>query len=106
MNEQMLNPTGHHILVEVDRAKEKTTGGLYIPESAKERRKQEGTTGTLVAVGPQAWLAFADGKPWASVGDRVLCVKHAGVALESNPDLRLMNDEDVLAVVTRIDVEV
>ena len=106
MNEQILAPTGHHILVEVEQPKEKTTGGLYLPEMAKEKRMAEGRVGTLIAVGPQAWKAFADGEPWAKVGDRVLCIQHAGVALEASPNLRLMNDEDVLAVVTRMDAEV
>lgn len=101
MSETHLNPTGHHIVVEVEKAKEKTSGGIYIPEQAKDRRQNEGQIGVLIAIGPQAWKAFADGEAWAKVGDRVLCIKHAGIALESNPNIRLMNDEDVLAVISK-----
>lgn len=94
-----LNPTGHHIVVKVDEPKDRTAGGLYVPIQAQEKRLNEGQSGTLIAIGKQAWKAFADGEPWAKVGDRVLCVKHAGVAMEANSSIRLMNDEDVLAVI-------
>ena len=66
----------------------------------------EGEVGHIMAIGPQAWKAFSDGTPWAAVGDRVLCIKHAGHALPWNPMCRLMNDEDVLAVLNPLNMEV
>jgi chaperonin GroES len=100
MSEQIsLHPTGHHVVVKVEEASEKTSGGLYVPIQAREKRMNEGNIGILIAAGPQAWEAFADGEPWAKVGDRVLCIKHAGVALDKTPNIRLMNDEDILAVI-------
>jgi len=98
MDDAILVPTGHHIIVEVEKPDERTASGLYVPIASRDRKMNEGQVSKIIAVGPQAWNAFADGLPWAKVGDRVLCIKHAGVALESNPMLRIMNDEDVLAV--------
>lgn len=103
--ETSLHPTGHHVVVKVEEASEKTAGGLYVPAQVREKRMNEGNVGTLISVGPQAWKAFADGSPWAKVGDRVLCIKHAGVALDKTPNIRLMNDEDILAVISTDDVE-
>lgn len=101
-----LNPTGHHVVVKVEEASEKTAGGIIVPIQAREKRMNEGNVGTLIAVGPQAWKAFADGEPWAKVGDRVLCIKYAGVALDKAPNIRLMNDEDILAVIDSPEMEV
>ena len=101
MDDAILNPTGHHIVVEIEKAQEKTAGGIIIPEMKRERQMNEGEISRLLAVGSQAWKAFSDGTPWAKVGDRLLCIKHAGHALPWNPMLRIMNDEDVLAVLGR-----
>lgn len=99
MDDAILIPTGHHILVEVEIPDEKTKSGrLFLPISMRDRKMNEGLITKIVAVGPQAWKAFSDGTPWAKVGDRVLCIKHAGVALETDSRLRIMNDEDVLMV--------
>lgn len=105
MDESMsLVPTGHHVVVKVEEASERTSGGIYVPQQVREKRMNEGHIGTLIAIGPQAWKAFADGSPWAKVGDRVLCVKYAGLTLESMPNIRLMNDEDILAIVPEAEV--
>ena len=99
MNESIsLIPAGHRILVEVEKPDEKTASGLYIPIMSKDRKMNEGEIARLIAVGPQAWKAFSDGTPWAKVGDRVMCIKHAGTVVAGNPMMRLMNDEDLLGV--------
>jgi co-chaperonin GroES (HSP10) len=98
MDPKKISPAGHRIMVEVEVPDEKTSSGLYIPTMSKDRKMNEGEISRLIAVGPQAWKAFADGSPWAKVGDRVLCIKHAGTVVAGNPRLRLMNDEDLLGV--------
>lgn len=100
---KQISPRGHRILVKVAREDEKTAGGLYKPVEYMDRKKQEGSIGTLVAIGNNAWKAFDDGTPWAKVGDTVLCVKHAGISFDGFPDYRLMNDEDLLGVLEEVE---
>lgn len=47
-------PIGARVLIKPYKQEEKTKGGIYIPESAKEKKKQ----GEVIAVG-----TFEDGKP-------------------------------------------
>jgi chaperonin GroES len=48
-----ITPIGERVLIKPYKQEEKTKGGIYIPESAKEKKKQ----GTVVAAG-----TFKDGK--------------------------------------------
>lgn len=59
-----IKPIGERVLLEVVRKEEKTKSGLYIPEDAREEKKQ----GVVVAVG-----TFKEGKELPlKKGDRVL----------------------------------
>ena len=104
MSEEQINksgilPTGGHLLVLPDKVEEKTAGGIYIPETSREKEQQAATVGTLIAVGPGAWLDLDDGQPWASVGDRISYSRYAGVTMKGQDEESyvLINDNDVLA---------
>ena len=59
-----LKPLGERVLVKLAKKEEKTKGGLYIPDTAKEEKKE----GEVVAVGQ-----FKDGKELPlKKGDRIL----------------------------------
>ena len=59
-----ITPIGPRVLIKPFKQEEKTKGGIYIPESAKEKKKQ----GDVIAVG-----TFEDGKPLPlKKGDTVL----------------------------------
>ncbi|MDD1730201.1 MAG: co-chaperone GroES [Methanospirillum sp.] len=59
-----ITPIGPRVLIKPYKQDEKTKGGIYIPESAKEKKKQ----GDVVAVG-----TFEDGKALPlKAGDKVL----------------------------------
>ncbi len=59
-----ITPIGPRVLIKPFKQEEKTKGGIYIPESAKEKKKQ----GDVIAVG-----TFEDGKPLPlKKGDKVL----------------------------------
>ena len=96
-----IHPAGHRVLVRPDEVSEKQ-GSLYLAVSTKERQANEQIFGTLVAIGANAWKAFDDGKPWAKVGDRVTFAKYGGFTIEDpvmHEKLRLLNDEDICAIV-------
>jgi len=92
-------PLGHRILVKPDKVEEKTKGGLYVPEHALERKQAEHVFGILVDVGPNAWKAFDDGRPWAKEGDQVVFAKYGGflVTDDNGNEFRILNDEDLVA---------
>ena len=59
-----INPIGERVLIKQFRGEDKTKSGIYIPESAKEEKKQ----GEVVAVG-----SFKDGKELpVKQGDKVI----------------------------------
>jgi chaperonin GroES len=59
-----ITPIGPRVLIKPYKQDEKTKGGIYIPEAAKEKKKQ----GDVIAVG-----TFEDGKDLPlKAGDKVL----------------------------------
>lgn len=84
-----LKPLGNRILVKPKETEEKTTGGIYIPDSAKDKTQE----GEVLAVG--------DGKEVnVKVGDLILHEKYAGTEITINGSKNLIMDiKDVLAVI-------
>lgn len=105
MGKKMIKPTGHRILVKVDAASLETDWGFQVVADEKLENAYQ-IIGTLVDVGSQAWKAFGPdftGEPWAQVGDRVMFAEYAGRTVEdpeTGEQYKLMNDEDITAVVT------
>ena len=92
-------PTGGHLLVLPDKVEEKTEGGIYLPDTARDKEQAAATSGVLIAVGDSAWADLDDGSPWAIVGDRVTYGRYAGVTLTGKDGVNyvLLNDNDILA---------
>ena len=91
-----ISPMADRIVVQPLEETEEMRGGLYIPDTAKEKPQQ----GTVVAVGPGRLNDDGDRIPMeVKVGDRVLYGKYAGteVALDGN-DYLIVKESDVLAV--------
>lgn len=96
----MIEPSGHRVLIQPETVEEKTSGGIILAATTKERDQQATMRGTVVAVGVNAWKAFDDGTPWAKEGDKVVFRKYAGENVkDGDVDYRVVNDEDILAVV-------
>ena len=102
-----LKPCGHYVLVKPDPVEQTTASGLVVmTKETKKREEVARIEGTLVAVGPQAWVAFG-GEPWAEVGDRVYIKRHVSDIYEDEADYVddkpqkyfLMADENILAVI-------
>ena len=92
-----LKPLADRIVVRALEAEEKTAGGLYIPDSAKEKPMM----GEIVAVGPGK--KSDDGATMAmevKVGDKVLYGKYSGTEVPvDGEELLMMRESDVFAIV-------
>jgi chaperonin GroES len=92
-----IKPLGDRLIIKPSAADEKTKGGLYLPDTAKEKP----VVGEVVAVGPGR--KSDDGKLISldlKVGDKVLYGKYSGT--ETTIDGReylIMRETDIFAVV-------
>lgn len=96
-----IEPAGHRVIVKPDPLEEVTAGGIVIAHGADKKRKEQAQqTGVIVSVGITAWKAYDEGEPWAAVGDRVYFAKYGGHIIEEDGiEYRLLNDEDVTAII-------
>jgi chaperonin GroES len=92
-----LQPLGDKVVVERDTMEEKTAGGIYIPDAAKDKPAR----GTIIAVGTGKLLDDGTrGKMQVKKGDRVLFTSYAPETIKLDDDeLLLMSETDILAVV-------
>lgn len=91
MSEVKIKPLSDRVLVEPMEAEEKTTSGIIIPDTAKEKPQK----GTVVAVGP----GKDDKKPQVEVGNTVLYGKYSGTELSiDGKDYLMMREDDILAI--------
>lgn len=91
-----VTPLADRVVVKAMEEAEQMRGGLFIPDTAKEKPQQ----GEIVAVGPGR---YEDGKlvPMSvKVGDKVLYGKYSGteVTIDNEPVL-ILRESDVLAVI-------
>ncbi len=102
MNDSGLMPLEFNVVVRLDKAEEKTAGGIYLPPSKQDRDTFECEEGDLVAVSPLAF-SYADWPEDArlpQIGDRVLIARFAGVLRErGGRDFRIVKDKDIVAVI-------
>lgn len=92
-----LKPLNDRVLVKRLESEEKTAGGLYIPDTAKEKPSK----GQVVAVGPGKLAE--DGSRIAMAvkkGDEVLFNKYAGTEVKlDGVEHLVMREEDILAII-------
>lgn len=91
-----ISPMADRVVIAPLEETEEMRGGLYIPDTAKEKPQQ----GTVVAVGPGRMNDDGERIPMeVSTGDRVLYGKYAGteVSLDGD-DYLIVKESDVLAV--------
>ena len=92
MSDLKIKPLADRVLIEAAPAEEKTAGGIYIPDTAKEKPQQ----GKVVAVGN----GTKDITLTVGVGDEVLYGKYAGTELNvEGKDYLMMRESDILAIV-------
>ena len=93
----MIKPLGDNIVVKVIDDQEQTTGGIFIPESAKEKPQK----GEVVAVGKGKTLDSGEKDEMeVKVGDIVLYTKYAGTEVKMDGvEYKILSIKDALAVI-------
>jgi chaperonin GroES len=93
---QTMKPLYDRILVQrLESAEEKTSGGIIIPDAAKEK----GQTGKVVAAGAGRLQADGTLVPLTvKSGDIVFFGKYAGT--EAGKDLLIIREDEVLAIIS------
>ncbi len=89
-------PLGDRVVVEVIKREDKTAGGIYLPDSAKEKPME----GTVVSVGKGARDNQGNLIPMElKAGDRVVFGKWAGNEVKiDGKELLIMKESDVMGV--------
>ena len=83
-----IEPLGEMVLIELEKAAEKTASGLMLPEAAREKMN----VGTVVAAGPDSENVKAV--------DKVVYKKYAGTEITwGETDFLLLKSEDLQAKV-------
>ena len=86
-----IKPLSDRVVILPNPAEEKTAGGLFIPDTAKEKPLM----GTVKAVGP----GTADVKMEVKEGDVVMYGKYAGTEIHIDGiDYLIMKQADIMAV--------
>lgn len=101
VNKTGLRPIEFKVLIELDEVGKKTDGGLFLPDTVREKEQMMQVKATLVAVGGNA---FDDmNAPVPVVGDRIYVAKAAGynVIGMDGKQYRLINDKDIAAIITK-----
>jgi chaperonin GroES len=91
-----VNPLADRVVIKALEETEQMRGGLYIPDTAKEKPQQ----GEVIAVGPGK---YEDGKlvpMGVKKGDRVLYGKYSGTEVTIDGEqMLILRESDVLAVI-------
>ena len=92
-----ITPLGDRVVVKRLEAQEKTKGGVYLPDTAKEKPQE----GKVVAVGSGRLLDSGErAKPQVKKGDRVIFASYGGTEVTvDGEEVLILTEEDILAVV-------
>ena len=93
----MIKPLGDRIVIKVIEDTEQTSGGIFIPDSAKEKPQK----GEVVAVGLGKMNDKGEREPLdVKVGDTVLYAKYAGTDVKMDgTEYKILSIKDALAIV-------
>lgn len=104
-DESGINPIGDRVLILPDKVKSKTSGGVYITDDLTMRHNLGATTGTVIALGDDAYTWNSDRtRPWSGskpqIGQRVYFERYAGVIYpgDDGKAYRVVDDKCIGAV--------
>jgi chaperonin GroES len=90
-----VRPLDDRVVVEVLEAQEKTTGGILLPDTAKEKPQR----GKILAVGPGKLRDNGERHALAvGIGDEVLFGRYSGSDVKvGSKELKIMRESEILA---------
>ena len=94
-----LNPLDDRVVVQPLDAEETTTGGIVLPDTAKEKPQR----GEVVAIGPGRLLDSGERCAVSvQIGDEVLFGKYGGTDIEVEGDeVKILRESDILAKIVK-----
>ena len=94
----MLKPLADHIIVEAVVKEEKTSSGIYLPDTAAKEKPQ---TGKVIAVGKGKVLENGTRvEPEVKVGEVVVFAKYSGTEVKvDEKEYLILSERDILAVI-------
>jgi|SRR6516225_3825394 chaperonin GroES len=94
-----IRPLDDRVVVEALEAEEQTTGGILLPDTAKQKPQR----GKVIAAGPGKLRDDGKRSPVAvTVGDEVLFGRYAGNDVEvGGKEFKIMRESDILAKVVK-----
>ncbi len=94
-----IRPLQDRILVKRIKEEEKTAGGLFIPDAAKEKPSE----GEIIAVGNGKVLEDGKVRPLdVKPGDRILFSKYGGTEVKlDGVEHLIMREDDILGVISK-----
>lgn len=90
-------PVRHVAIIKPDKLEDKSSGGVWLPETARDRMQTSVDRGELVAVGD----GFFEGLPGPvpKIGQKVIFDRYAGSLIKvDKEDFRLCNDDKIIAI--------
>ncbi len=93
----MIKPLGDRIVIKIIEDTEQTSGGIFIPDSAKEKPQK----GEVVAVGLGKMNDKGEREPMdVKVGDKILYAKYAGTDVKfDGVEYKILSVKDALAII-------
>jgi len=93
----MIRPLQDRVIVKRLDAEEQTAGGIYIPDTAKEKPQE----GEVIAVGPGKRMDNGNLQEMGvKQGDKILFSKYGGTDVKiDGKDYLIMREDDILGVV-------
>ena len=93
-----IRPLGPRVLVEPLEVKDQVKGGIYIPDSAKEKPQE----GKVIAIGIKRDDDGKEIKFDVKVGDTVLMPKYGGTEVKlDDKTYEVIREEDILGVIAK-----
>ncbi len=95
-----IKPLHDRVIVRrIEDSTDKTAGGLYIPDTAKEKPQE----GEVIAVGEGKYKEDGSRQTLdVKVGDRVLFGKYSGSEIKiDNEELMMMREDEILGIIER-----
>ncbi len=92
-----IQPLGDRVVVEVLEAKEKTQGGIFLPETAKEKPQ----VGKVIAVGKGRLVNDGKVVPLdVKIGDKILFGKYSGNEIHiDDKEYLIIKEEEIFGIV-------